>query len=557
MNTHIDPIVETRQQWVTGLVTHLQTEYTTLQRLVDIRPGDFAAMNAVERESFSLNHPVRLRRIAELQQACSAPLFRRITVQFDDKPEPEIICIGKFSSLSQGIYSWYAPVGVLRDAVPGPFAYARPHAQPRTGIVIDREDIHIVDGIIKNITRVESATERTVIYDSFIAEKKSDAFALPEIIEELEAVQNNIIQHNPRESVIITGPAGSGKTTLALHKLAYTLLNPDSAGLYQQSKCIVLVADNSAVEYFKALLITLGVPDVRVVAIFSFVQGLLGLDTDTAIDTALFDYPKLQSELLKLAKFAHITSSAKYEKKQLYTRSDAELQLLISIAKHGQLLEPHRVVVRKNGFGEYRTKLAPCDIDIIVIDEFQNYHHELLQTLIGTARATICSGADNQKLFIHSLATHAPESMTQFTLPSSYRNKKVITDFIQRCGWNIDPSHIPGGSVLCTHPDQLESVITDAVGNGSVSVISAASDPYTREGIQYHNPITVQGLQFTTTIVLIDDFIDLLDQFQPDSAAYSTIIDALYVSLTRPIDRLVIVSRWSEGEVVEKLKFYQ
>ena len=45
-----------------------------------------------------------------------------------------------------------------------------------------------------------------------------------EIIATIQKEQNVIIRRSPRTNVIIQGVAGSGKTTVAMHRISYILL---------------------------------------------------------------------------------------------------------------------------------------------------------------------------------------------------------------------------------------------------------------------------------------------------------------------------------------------
>jgi energy-coupling factor transporter ATP-binding protein EcfA2 len=550
MNNSSHRAFEERRGWVSNIVSDLKQEYSNIIQILSIDGSRFSALSQEQKESFSFHYEKYQSRKRELEIMISSPLFRRLHLKFDDKTEPEFVCIGKFSSLSHGIYSWYAPISVLRDAVPGTFSYTRPNGQVRTGELFEREDFHMVGGEISHYAKVFSDTHREVIYDKFIESKKSDEFALPEIIEELEQIQNTIIEHDPRESIIITGPAGSGKTTLALHKLAYTLLNPDSSDWYNARACLVVVSDDSAVEYFKSLLVSLGVPDVRVVSIFGYVRSLLGFDTDIQCTADILSYKDLLVEIYKAELFG-TTTKPKQPKNAVITRGDCELLLHGSITKHGKLMESYMTVVRKNGFGEYVKRLQPSTIDILVVDEFQNYHPYVLEGIIHAAKTTILSGAENQKLFPHSIGRYGIAGLHTYTLPASYRNKQALLEFLSECGFDVGESKQLGGKVevISDYHQYVESL----AGDESVAVIGITIPDSRLEHVYCHNPITVQGLQFTTSLVLIDEFISEMQKARGNEIATRILVDALYVALTRSTDNLILVSKLSQHEIAQEI----
>ena len=54
---------------------------------------------------------------------------------------------------------------------------------------------------------------------------KNKKAVLGEIIATIQKEQNVIIRRSPRTNVIIQGVAGSGKTTVAMHRISYILYN--------------------------------------------------------------------------------------------------------------------------------------------------------------------------------------------------------------------------------------------------------------------------------------------------------------------------------------------
>ncbi|MDQ7021341.1 MAG: AAA family ATPase [Candidatus Dojkabacteria bacterium] len=69
---------------------------------------------------------------------------------------------------------------------------------------------------------------------------------------------------DPKGGFLISGPAGSGKTTLALHRLAYLIQSPEFTEYFKAEDIIVFVSDNSAIKYFSTLLLDLGIKTAKV-----------------------------------------------------------------------------------------------------------------------------------------------------------------------------------------------------------------------------------------------------------------------------------------------------
>lgn len=59
----------------------------------------------------------------------------------------------------------------------------------------------------------------------------------------MEKAQDQVIRASHKGSLVIGGPAGSGKTTLALHRVAYLTQAPETSEFYPTKSIIVFVQD--------------------------------------------------------------------------------------------------------------------------------------------------------------------------------------------------------------------------------------------------------------------------------------------------------------------------
>jgi len=90
---------------------------------------------------------------------------------------------------------------------------------------------------------------RELIYQEHFTNRKT-GFMLPEIVAEMEKSQDQVIRAHHEGPLVISGPAGSGKTTLAFHRVAYLTQAPDTALHYREDSIIIFVQDNGTKEYF-------------------------------------------------------------------------------------------------------------------------------------------------------------------------------------------------------------------------------------------------------------------------------------------------------------------
>lgn len=106
---------------------------------------------------------------------------------------------------------------------------------------------------------------------------------LPEITALIDARQFELITHSDAGLVVIQGGAGSGKTTIGLHRLAYLAFQDPKR--YRADKMLVMVFNDALVRYISRVLPALGVNGVRVVTFEGWAaklrtQHLRGLPTE-------------------------------------------------------------------------------------------------------------------------------------------------------------------------------------------------------------------------------------------------------------------------------------
>jgi len=100
---------------------------------------------------------------------------------------------------------------------------------------------------------------------------RSDNKQLPEIAALIDRAQFELITEPGRSLVVIQGGAGSGKTTVALHRIAYLVFH-DKA--FKPSHCLFVVPSEALARYVSGVLPALGVHGVPVVTYRSWARNL-------------------------------------------------------------------------------------------------------------------------------------------------------------------------------------------------------------------------------------------------------------------------------------------
>lgn len=166
---------------------------------------------------------VQLRdRIAKL---LDSPYFARIDFREEADRENTVFYIGRYSFTDKEraeilIFDWRAPVsGMFYDCEPGPAGYDAPIGRVQ-GELTRKRQFKISQGSMEFV--LESAVNiRDDVLQRELSLTSDDK--MKSIIATIQKEQNRIIRNERAETLIIQGVAGSGKTSVALHRIAYLL----------------------------------------------------------------------------------------------------------------------------------------------------------------------------------------------------------------------------------------------------------------------------------------------------------------------------------------------
>lgn len=200
------------------------------------------------------------RRFKKMQDS---PFFGRVDFLYDGDEEPETfyIGIGNFAE-SAGkvplVYDWRAPVsGLFYDYDKGPAFYEAPLGR-LTGEITSKWQYKIRRG--RMIYQFESDVK--IDDEILMAELGSNGtVALKNIIRTIQKEQNAIIRNTKDRIMVIQGAAGSGKTSIALHRIAY-LLYHDRKNL-KSSNILILSPNSIFADYISHILPELGEENIR------------------------------------------------------------------------------------------------------------------------------------------------------------------------------------------------------------------------------------------------------------------------------------------------------
>lgn len=242
----------------------------------DIDPHEIRSMRESILNHFAIGESVinKRRRLAKL---LDIPYFGRIDFQETKRSQPTIpVYIGIhtfFDTETRAtlIYDWRAPISsMFYDHETGEASYQSPSGEIKGEVSLKRQ-YRIRAGIMEFM--IESAL--TVHDDILQKELSSNADdKMKNIVATIQREQNRIIRNEEARTLVIQGVAGSGKTSIALHRIAY-LLYTYKGNI--SSRDILIISPNKVfADYISGVLPELGeetVPECSMEQILSEVLG--------------------------------------------------------------------------------------------------------------------------------------------------------------------------------------------------------------------------------------------------------------------------------------------
>ena len=155
-----------------------------------------------------------------------SPYFARIDFAEKETKSIDAIYIGIGSVVDEDthellVYDWRAPIsGMFYDYTPGPAHYEIPDGGTIEGEITLKRQYIIKNGKLENMfdTGISIGDE---ILQVMMARSAHDKMS--SIVTSIQREQNQIIRNDEHEILIVQGAAGSGKTSVALQRVAYLL----------------------------------------------------------------------------------------------------------------------------------------------------------------------------------------------------------------------------------------------------------------------------------------------------------------------------------------------
>lgn len=209
-------------------------------------------------------YEVEAAKIIALEKLLNSPYFARIDFKFQDEDEYENIYIGRSSLIDDDsseiyVYDWRSPISSIFYRFEIGEAFYEAPSGKITGEVNLKRQYEINNGKLEYFFDADIQ-----IIDEFLRKMLSQntSSKMKTIVETIQKDQDMIIRNMEMDLMMVQGVAGSGKTSVALHRAAYLMYQGLSDKL--SSNNILIISPNTLFEqYISNVLPELGEKNVN------------------------------------------------------------------------------------------------------------------------------------------------------------------------------------------------------------------------------------------------------------------------------------------------------
>ncbi len=201
-------------------------------------------------------------KIRLMEKSINKPYFARLDFARDGETKVEQLYIGKVGVMDEEnnniTIDWRAPISSMYyDSNIGRASYKAPEGIC-TGELLLKRQYDIENKDLKSFQDVDTVSNDDLLKPYLGASADN---RLKNIVSTIQQEQNSIIREPWNENIVIQGVAGSGKTTVALHRIAYLVYNYRDS--IKPNQYLVIGPNKFFVNYISGVLPDLDVENVK------------------------------------------------------------------------------------------------------------------------------------------------------------------------------------------------------------------------------------------------------------------------------------------------------
>lgn len=327
-------------------VEHYQEEYErrhkeTTQLMKAMKSGDpelyDRAMTSASLEQHAANQ------LKYNQAALRQPYFGRIDYQEGGLNREEQIYIGKHGVFKDRtevvIVDWRAPVSsVYYENELGEGEYRLPDGRAVEINLKQKRTFDVQEGELKGYYDSDIAANDTLLVQ-YLSQNKD--VVLGDIIATIQKEQNRIIRESPFANILVQGVAGSGKTTVAMHRISYILYNYKER--FMSNEFCIIGGNDLLLRYITSSLPELDVPDIKQKRMDAMLTHLLGKEWTKKIQKYHVIEPtgdaKLRSKMPFMLELEMYLMKLKERYVDCGELRDSQLGVILSAENNRRLME--------------------------------------------------------------------------------------------------------------------------------------------------------------------------------------------------------------------------
>ena len=235
-------------------------------------------------------------RFINLQKCMMKPYFARIDFIQDGASKTESCYLSKVGIVDYDgnlvTVDWRAPISSLYyDSSVGNVHYFAPDGEIKGELKLKRQ-FTIEDKELLEYFDVDAVSDDELLKPYLGVNSDS---RLKNIVASIQKEQNTIIRANIYDNILIQGVAGSGKTTVALHRIAYLVYNHRNQ--YKPNQFMVIGPNKYFLSYISSVLPDLDVDNVNQLTYEDLANDFIG-EKYKIVESKYIDSQKFKSSLI-------------------------------------------------------------------------------------------------------------------------------------------------------------------------------------------------------------------------------------------------------------------